>query len=45
MRLWAAFRARMLAAAAELARDGFLAAPEDVWLLTPAEILSLPLYP
>jgi len=42
MRLWAGFRARMLAEAEELADEGLLARPEDIWRLTPAQIISLP---
>jgi pyruvate,water dikinase len=44
MRLWAAFRARMLQQAAEAGAQGFLERPEQIWLLTTAELQSLPPY-
>jgi pimeloyl-ACP methyl ester carboxylesterase/phosphohistidine swiveling domain-containing protein len=42
MRLWAAFRARTLQHARELANAGVLETPEDLWWLTPEEIRTLP---
>lgn len=41
MRLWAAFRARALHHARELADAGLLEQPEDLWWLTPEEIRTL----
>jgi pyruvate,water dikinase len=42
MRLWAAFRARMLEHAEALVTRGLLERPEDIWRLTTAELQSLP---
>ena len=42
MRLWAAFRARMLAEATVLVRRGLLDRAENIWHLTPKEISSQP---
>jgi pimeloyl-ACP methyl ester carboxylesterase/phosphohistidine swiveling domain-containing protein len=42
MRLWAAFRARALQHARELADAGLLEQPQDLWWLTPEEIRTLP---